>query len=284
MSRPPSRSNRSREKLPVGRIFLTATGTDVARRRRIGSPARHLHRRRTRTTTAAACKRGAPPHADLRHRRLAGPHGRRRRRGHPRRTPDARRHAPRPGDDPAQRPAVRRTVTMVKETLLHTRMLQWHWVGIMHWFVYAGFIVLSASVLTGYFQLFEPRVRAADHRPLLPLRVGHRGARRAQHGRHRLPDRLPPAQPPPPHGPRRAASTARTSGRPTSSRRWRSSRAPRSSSSAAPSTSSTRRPAASTSRSARASRTSSPTATTPSRTSSTSSRCSRSCSRWSGCW
>ncbi len=50
----------------------------------------------------------------------------------------------------------RRTLTMVKETLLHTRMLQWHWVGIMHWFVYAGFIVLSASVLTGYFQLFSP--------------------------------------------------------------------------------------------------------------------------------
>ena len=50
----------------------------------------------------------------------------------------------------------RRTLTMVKETLLHTRMLQWHWVGIMHWFVYAGFIVLSASVLTAYFQLFDP--------------------------------------------------------------------------------------------------------------------------------
>jgi Fe-S oxidoreductase len=50
----------------------------------------------------------------------------------------------------------RRTLTMVKETLLHTRMLQWHWVGIMHWFVYAGFIVLSASVFTAYFQLFDP--------------------------------------------------------------------------------------------------------------------------------
>ncbi len=50
----------------------------------------------------------------------------------------------------------RRTLTMVKETLLHTRMLQWHWVGVMHWFVYAGFIVLSASVFTAYFQLFSP--------------------------------------------------------------------------------------------------------------------------------
>src|SRR6478609_10144115 len=50
----------------------------------------------------------------------------------------------------------RRTWTMVKETLGHTRMLQWHWVGIMHWFVYAGFIVLSGAVATGYFQLFNP--------------------------------------------------------------------------------------------------------------------------------
>ncbi|WP_084541432.1 (Fe-S)-binding protein, partial [Nocardioides alkalitolerans] len=51
---------------------------------------------------------------------------------------------------------VRRTITMVKETFLHTRMLQWTWVGIMHWFVYLGFIVLSSAVLTGYFQLFDP--------------------------------------------------------------------------------------------------------------------------------
>ncbi|NPC97059.1 (Fe-S)-binding protein [Nocardioides sp. zg-DK7169] len=50
----------------------------------------------------------------------------------------------------------RRSWTMVKETLGHTRMLQWHWVGIMHWFVYAGFIILSGAVLTGYFQLFKP--------------------------------------------------------------------------------------------------------------------------------
>src|SRR6478735_4489061 len=49
-----------------------------------------------------------------------------------------------------------RTLTMLKETFLHTRMLQWTWVGIMHWFVYAGFIVLSASVFTAYFQLFDP--------------------------------------------------------------------------------------------------------------------------------
>ncbi|MFC7725822.1 heterodisulfide reductase-related iron-sulfur binding cluster [Nocardioides sp. GCM10028917] len=49
-----------------------------------------------------------------------------------------------------------RTVTMLKETFLHTRMLQWHWVGIMHWFVYAAFLFLSTAVLAAYFQLFKP--------------------------------------------------------------------------------------------------------------------------------
>jgi Fe-S oxidoreductase len=49
-----------------------------------------------------------------------------------------------------------RTATMLKETFLHTRMLQWHWVGIMHWFVYAAFLFLSTAVGAAYFQLFEP--------------------------------------------------------------------------------------------------------------------------------
>ncbi len=49
-----------------------------------------------------------------------------------------------------------RAVTMLKETFLHTRMLQWHWVGIMHWFVYAAFLFLSTAVLAAYFQLFAP--------------------------------------------------------------------------------------------------------------------------------
>lgn len=49
-----------------------------------------------------------------------------------------------------------RATTMLKETFLHTRMLQWHWVGIMHWFVYMAFIFLSTAVLAAYFQLFEP--------------------------------------------------------------------------------------------------------------------------------
>ena len=59
--------------------------------------------------------------------------------------------APGRSDNPAGR-----TVTMLKETFLHTRMLQWHWVGIMHWFVYAAFLFLSTAVLAAYFQLFKP--------------------------------------------------------------------------------------------------------------------------------
>ncbi|MCL8023990.1 (Fe-S)-binding protein [Nocardioides bruguierae] len=59
----------------------------------------------------------------------------------------------------------KRTVTLLKESVLHTRMLQWHWVGIMHWFVYLGFIVLSGAVATGFVQLFDPHF-------VLPL-IGH---------------------------------------------------------------------------------------------------------------
>ncbi|RLV54854.1 4Fe-4S dicluster domain-containing protein [Aeromicrobium phragmitis] len=63
----------------------------------------------------------------------------------------------------AGQPAVNRTdqpgkrmATMLKETVGHTRMLQWTWVGIMHWLVFAGFIYLSTAVLTGYFQVWDP--------------------------------------------------------------------------------------------------------------------------------
>ena len=51
---------------------------------------------------------------------------------------------------------VGRTTTMLKESFLHTRMLQWTWVGIMHWFVYMAFLFLSTAVLAAYFQLFKP--------------------------------------------------------------------------------------------------------------------------------
>ncbi|HWJ08482.1 MAG TPA: Fe-S cluster protein, partial [Nocardioides sp.] len=51
---------------------------------------------------------------------------------------------------------VGRTVTMLKETFGHTRMLQWTWVGILHWFAFAAFIGLSTAVAAAYFQLFDP--------------------------------------------------------------------------------------------------------------------------------
>ncbi|MEQ6902826.1 heterodisulfide reductase-related iron-sulfur binding cluster [Nocardioides sp. YIM 152588] len=49
-----------------------------------------------------------------------------------------------------------RTLTMVKETFLHTRMLQWTWVGILHWFAFAAFILLSTAVLAAFPQLIDP--------------------------------------------------------------------------------------------------------------------------------
>jgi ferredoxin len=51
----------------------------------------------------------------------------------------------------------RRWATMLTETFLHTRMFQWRWVGVMHWFVYFGFIILSSAVATGFVQLFDPK-------------------------------------------------------------------------------------------------------------------------------
>jgi Fe-S oxidoreductase len=58
-----------------------------------------------------------------------------------------------------------RTVTMLKESLGHTRMLQWHWVGIGHWFVFVGFGLLFFTLLTAFGQLFDAHFA-------LPL-IGH---------------------------------------------------------------------------------------------------------------
>ncbi|WP_272496336.1 hypothetical protein [Nocardioides sp. B-3] len=51
---------------------------------------------------------------------------------------------------------VARLGTMLKETVLHTRMLQWTWVGILHWFAFAAFIILSSAVMQAYLQIFDP--------------------------------------------------------------------------------------------------------------------------------
>jgi Fe-S oxidoreductase len=49
-----------------------------------------------------------------------------------------------------------RVVTVLKETVGHTRMLQWTWIGILHWWVFAAFILLTSAVAAGYVQLFDP--------------------------------------------------------------------------------------------------------------------------------
>ena len=58
-----------------------------------------------------------------------------------------------------------RTVTMLKETLGHTRMLQWTFVGAAHWFVFVGFGLLFFTLVTAFGQLFDAHFA-------LPL-IGH---------------------------------------------------------------------------------------------------------------
>ncbi len=113
----------------------------------------------------------------------------------------------RPADGRAA-PTIRgpRTVTMLKETLGHTRMLQW--TGRRR-----GPLVrlrrLRAAVLHPAHRVrpaLRRRLRAAADRPLLPLRVGHRavhlGDARRDRGLHRLPRD-------PPQGARAAAPSGR---------------------------------------------------------------------------
>src|SRR5215475_5625770 len=49
-----------------------------------------------------------------------------------------------------------RTLNMLRETLGHTKMLTWGWVGAAHWFVMVGFILLSSLVLQAYWEAFSP--------------------------------------------------------------------------------------------------------------------------------
>ncbi|MFK4083033.1 (Fe-S)-binding protein [Kribbella sp. NPDC020789] len=69
---------------------------------------------------------------------------------------------PAPGrtDQPGQR-----SLTLAKETLGHTRMLQWSHIGILHWFVAFGFLGLFLSLVTAFGQLFDAHFA-------LPL-IGH---------------------------------------------------------------------------------------------------------------
>jgi Fe-S oxidoreductase len=58
-----------------------------------------------------------------------------------------------------------RWTNMFKETLGHTRMLQWTVVGVGHWFVFVGFGLLFFTLLTAFGQLFDAHFA-------LPL-IGH---------------------------------------------------------------------------------------------------------------
>ncbi|MGN6783253.1 MAG: Fe-S oxidoreductase, partial [Marmoricola sp.] len=49
-----------------------------------------------------------------------------------------------------------RTATMLKESLGHTRMLQWTLVGAGHWFIFIGFGLLFFTLVTAFGQLFDP--------------------------------------------------------------------------------------------------------------------------------
>ena len=115
---------------------------------------------------------------------------------------------------------------------LHTRMLQWTWVGIMHWFVYAAFLFLQHRCPGGVLPALRARLRLPLDRPLVPVRVGQRADRPARPVGIVFADRLPAEAPPARRRADAAASSARPCGRATSSRRWRCSRARRSSSSA----------------------------------------------------
>jgi Fe-S oxidoreductase len=49
-----------------------------------------------------------------------------------------------------------RTVTMLRETLGHTRMLKWSVIGVAHWFVMLGFILLASLVAAAYVEVADP--------------------------------------------------------------------------------------------------------------------------------
>jgi hypothetical protein len=58
-----------------------------------------------------------------------------------------------------------RVVNALKETLLHTRMLQWTKVGIGHWIIMVGFGLLFFTLVNAYGQLFDAHF-------ILPV-IGH---------------------------------------------------------------------------------------------------------------
>ena len=66
-----------------------------------------------------------------------------------------------------------RLKTMLVETLGHTRMLKWSHIGVLHWFVMAGFGGLILSVVAAYGEVFVPsfELPVIDHWPVYNLLV-----------------------------------------------------------------------------------------------------------------
>ncbi|MFN2625328.1 MAG: (Fe-S)-binding protein [Mycobacteriales bacterium] len=64
----------------------------------------------------------------------------------------------RPAPDRFDQPA-RRLKTTLEETLGHTRMLRWTGIGAAHWAVFVGFILLFATLVEAYGELFQPAFR-----------------------------------------------------------------------------------------------------------------------------
>jgi len=66
----------------------------------------------------------------------------------------------------------RRSVTMLRETLGHTRMLKWSGVGLAHWFVMMSFLVLFLLVVEAYIDVASPsgtRTCASSHLTTVPF-------------------------------------------------------------------------------------------------------------------
>src|SRR5262245_41012938 len=63
--------------------------------------------------------------------------------------------------------AGKRWLTLLRETIGHSRLAQWKFVGVAHWFVFVGFGLLFYTLVTAYGQLFS-----GDPLWALPL-IGH---------------------------------------------------------------------------------------------------------------
>src|ERR1700722_3574351 len=48
-----------------------------------------------------------------------------------------------------------RVRSVLNETLGHSRMVKWRWIGVMHYFVFIGFGALFFTLVTAYGQVFS---------------------------------------------------------------------------------------------------------------------------------